>query len=80
MAIIELPRSKRSFRCKKEEADGVTVLKCEPILKKGDLKISLTENPIVFKQLENGKFELLDDGGADPDTIKELDKYLKFFI
>lgn len=80
MNIIELPRSKKSFRCKKEEMDGVTILKCEPILKKGELKVALTEQPIMFRQLENGKFELIDDGGADPKTIKELDDYLKFFV
>ena len=79
VSFIELPKSKKSFRCKKEEMDGVTMLKCEPILKKGELKVALTEQPIIFRQLGNGKFELIADGGADPKTIKELDEYLRFF-
>ena len=80
MGIIELPKSKKSFNCRKEEVDGVTILKCEPIEKKGDLKVALTERPIMFRMTEQGKFELIDDGGADPKIVKELDKYLKFFI
>jgi len=81
MGIINLPNSKKSFNCKKEEVDGVTFLKCEPIERKGDIKVALTEEPIKFRvDRDSGKFELMSDGGADPKTIKELDKYLKFFI
>ena len=57
MAIINLPRSKKAFRCKKEVVDGVTTLKCEPVLKKGDMIEDALSRLLPQKQLALYKHE-----------------------
>jgi len=73
-------RSGLSFNCRKEEREGNVLIKCEPIEKKDDIKQQLSERPIILRLTENGKLDLIDDGGVDRKIIEELDEYLEHFI
>jgi len=71
-----------AFNCKREERDGVRFIRCDPIEKKDNIKQALSESSIIFKIPERGgkKLEMISDGGADKELIKELDEYLAHFI
>jgi hypothetical protein len=73
-----LKRSGIAFNCVKEDREGTTIVKCEPIEKRGEIREKLVIRPILLRQLEDGKFDLIDDGGATKDIIKELNDYLKY--
>ena len=79
MVFNIMTKSKKAFRCKKEERNGVVFVMCQPIEKRDDIKEALSEGEVVFRLLNNGRLDLIDDGGADKKTIEELDDYLRFF-
>ncbi|HDH44851.1 MAG TPA: hypothetical protein ENG66_05610 [Thermococcus sp.] len=89
MEVIEIPNvfnillggSKKKFRCKKVEKEGITLVTCSPVEKKGEILEALGEGEVVFKIDPNTRVaELIDDGGVDRQTIKELDEYIKYFL
>ena len=65
-----------ALNCRKEERDGVVIVRCAPIEKREDIRQELGERETVFKVM-NGKLELIDDGGVPKHIMKELDDYLR---
>jgi len=75
---VSLRGGKKKFRCMKEEREGVQFITCRPVLEKDNVLQNLSDDAIKFR-VNSGRFELLDDGGAYPEVIKELEDYLKYF-
>ncbi len=69
-----------SLNCRKEERDGVVIIRCSPIEKRDDIKQQLGERDIQIQVLENGKLDLKDDGGVPKPVMEELDEYLKRMV
>ena len=70
-----------SLNCKREDnPDGIQLIKCEPLEKRDDVVQNLGQREVQFRVLENGKVELLDDGGVNREIVKELDDYLNYFV
>ncbi len=77
--IVNLGKNKKKFRCEKVDKEGVKFIRCRPVIEKDDVLMNLSDGDIVFRIANGGKFELITDGGAYPDVIKELEDYLKYF-
>ena len=77
--IVSLRGGKKKFRCEKVDKEGVKFIRCRPVLEKDDILQNLSDSDIVFRINDGGKFELITDGGAYPEVIKELEDYLKYF-
>lgn len=73
--------------CRKEVRDGVTFLICEPVMKKGDIKIPLTEREVVFRIVATPRgavADMIDDGMSDEKVLEAIDrrlqKYAKYVL
>lgn len=69
-----------AFNCRKEDRDGVVIIKCSPLEKRDDIKQQLGEREVQIKVLENGKLDFMDDGGVPKPIMEELDEYLKRMV
>jgi len=69
-----------AFNCRKDDRDGVVIIRCSPIERKNDIKQQLGERDVKIRVLENGKLDFQDDGGVPKPIMEELDEYLKRMI
>ena len=80
MGLIRLERSDKRFNCRKEETGEGTFIICEPIEISDGMERPIGREPIKFK-IEGRSAILVNDGGVDLKTLKELDeKVLEMFL
>ncbi len=68
----------KAFNCRQEPVEGVVYVKCEPLKKEKDIKEALGDRPVLFRLEQGGRVNMIDDGGVDQQTIKELQDYIKY--
>jgi len=80
MGLIRLERSDKRFNCRKEETENGTFIVCEPVELIDGREKAIGKEPIKFR-IEGRSAILVNDGGVDLKTLKELDeKVLEMFL